>query len=47
MVIMMAMGAKPEIMGKFVVTSRLRILGWLAIAVIAFAVLMMGLTALR
>lgn len=47
MAIMMAMAAKPEIMGKFVVTSRLRILGWLATAVMAFAVLMMAITPLR
>ncbi|SHL89552.1 NRAMP (natural resistance-associated macrophage protein) metal ion transporters [Nitrosospira sp. Nsp11] len=46
MVIMMSMAAKPEIMGKFIVTSRLRILGWLATAVMALAVLMMAATSL-
>ena len=44
MVIMMSMAAKPEIMGKFIVTSRLQILGWLATAVMALAVLMMAVT---
>lgn len=44
MVIMMAMAAKPEIMGQFVVTPRLQILGWLATAVMALAVLMMAAT---
>ena len=42
MAIMMSMAAKPEIMGKFIVTSRLRILGWLATVVMALAVLMMA-----
>ena len=42
MVIMMSMAAKPEIMGKFIVTSRLQILGWLATVVMALAVLMMA-----
>ncbi|SCX39163.1 NRAMP (natural resistance-associated macrophage protein) metal ion transporters [Nitrosospira sp. Nsp1] len=42
MAIMMSMAAKPEIMGKFIVTSRLRILGWLATAVMALAVIMMA-----
>jgi Mn2+/Fe2+ NRAMP family transporter len=42
MAIMMAMAAKPEIMGKFIVTSRLQILGWLATAVMALAVIMMA-----
>ena len=46
MAIMMAMAAKPEIMGNFVVTSRLQILGWLATAVMALAVLMMAATSL-
>jgi NRAMP (natural resistance-associated macrophage protein)-like metal ion transporter len=47
MAIMMAMAAKPEIMGKFVITSRLRLLGWLATAVMAFAVLTMAIMQLR
>jgi Mn2+/Fe2+ NRAMP family transporter len=42
MAIMMAMAAKPEIMGEFIVTSRLQILGWLATAVMALAVIMMA-----
>ncbi|WP_025041286.1 NRAMP family divalent metal transporter [Nitrosospira briensis] len=42
MAIMMSMAAKPEIMGRFIVTSRLQILGWLATAVMALAVLMMA-----
>lgn len=42
MAIMMSMAAKPEIMGKFIVTSRLQILGWLATAVMALAVIMMA-----
>lgn len=46
MAIMMAMAAKPEIMGQFVVTPRLRILGWLATGVMALAVLAMGVTSL-
>jgi NRAMP (natural resistance-associated macrophage protein)-like metal ion transporter len=46
MAIMMAMAAKPEVMGQFVVTPRLRILGWLATGVMALAVLAMGVTAL-
>src|SRR6185437_11246859 len=46
MAIMMAMAAKPEVMGQFVVTPRLRILGWLATAVMALAVLAMSVTAL-
>jgi NRAMP (natural resistance-associated macrophage protein)-like metal ion transporter len=46
MAIMMAMAAKSEIMGQFVVTPRLRILGWLATGVMALAVLAMGVTAL-
>ncbi len=46
MAIMMSMAAKPEIMGKFVVTSHLQILGWLATAVMALAVVMMTATSL-
>lgn len=41
MVVMMLMAARPDVMGQFVVTRRLRILGWLATAVMAFAVLAM------
>jgi len=46
MAVMMAVAAKPEVMGQFVVTPRLRILGWLATAVMALAVLAMGVTSL-
>ena len=46
MAVMMAVAAKPEVMGQFVVTPRLRILGWLATGVMALAVLAMGVTAL-
>ena len=38
MVVMMRMASNPEIMGQFVVTRRLRILGWAATAVMAIAV---------
>jgi Mn2+/Fe2+ NRAMP family transporter len=38
MVVMMRMASNPDIMGAFVVTRRLRILGWAATAVMAIAV---------
>lgn len=38
MVVMMRMASNPKIMGQFVVTPRLRILGWAATAVMAVAV---------
>ncbi|MGC1816392.1 MAG: divalent metal cation transporter [Casimicrobiaceae bacterium] len=38
MVVMMRMASNPEIMGQFVVTRRLRILGWAATTVMAIAV---------
>jgi NRAMP (natural resistance-associated macrophage protein)-like metal ion transporter len=41
MVVMMLMAARPEIMGKFVIHGRLRVMGWLATAVMAVAVLAM------
>ena len=41
MVVMMRMAANPKIMGKFVVTRRLKILGWSATAVMAFVVVAM------
>lgn len=44
MAIVMTMAAKPEVMGQFVVTPRLQILGWLATIVMALAVLMMAAT---
>ncbi|WP_245727683.1 NRAMP family divalent metal transporter [Nitrosovibrio tenuis] len=44
MAVMMLMAAKPEVMGPFVVTTRLRILGWLGTIVMALAVLVMAAT---
>jgi len=41
MALMMLMAARPEIMGKFVITSRLKILGWLCTGVMAVAVIAM------
>ena len=41
MVVMMRMASNPKIMGEFVVTQRLRILGWAATTVMAIAVLAM------
>jgi len=38
MAVMMTLAAKPAVMGPFVVTGRLRVLGWFAVAVIAAAV---------
>lgn len=38
MVVMMLMAACPDIMGKFVITPRLKILGWLATVMMALAV---------
>jgi hypothetical protein len=42
MAIVMLMAAKTDVMAQFVVTIRLRILGWLATAVMALAVLAMA-----
>lgn len=44
MVIMMLMAAKPEVMGQFVISRRLKALGWLATAMMAIAVLAMFFT---
>jgi NRAMP (natural resistance-associated macrophage protein)-like metal ion transporter len=41
MVVMMLMADKAEVMGRFVITRRLKILGWLATAVMAVAVVAM------
>lgn len=41
MAVMMLMASRPEIMGQFVITRRLRRLGWLATAVMATAVMAM------
>ncbi|CAH1905189.1 NRAMP (Natural resistance-associated macrophage protein) metal ion transporter [Candidatus Nitrotoga sp. HW29] len=44
MVVIMLMAAKPDVMGQFVITPGLRITGWLATAVMAFAVFAMAVT---
>lgn len=44
MVVMMLMAVRPEIMGKFVITTRLKALGWLATLMMVAAVLAMFLT---
>ena len=41
MAVMMLLAVKPEVMGPFVITRRLRLLGWLSTAVMALAVLAM------
>ena len=45
MVVMMRMASNPKIMGQFVVTRRLRILGWAATTVMAIAVAAMFIQA--
>ena len=47
MVVMMLMAVRPEIMGAFTITRKLKILGWFATAVMAIAVAAMFLTLLR
>ena len=47
MVVMMLMAMRPEIMGEFTITRKLKILGWLATAVMAIAVFAMFLTLLK
>ena len=47
MAIMMLMSANPKVMGKFVIQDPLRIIGWLAIAVMAIAVAGMAVTAVN
>ncbi len=44
MVVMMLMAVRPEIMGQFVITTRLKVMGWLATLVMAAAVSAMLLT---
>ena len=39
MVVMMLLAVKPEVMGAFVINRRLWMLGWLATAVMAVAVI--------
>jgi NRAMP (natural resistance-associated macrophage protein)-like metal ion transporter len=46
MAVMMLLAARTDVMGQFVVTPRLRILGWFATAVMALAVFLMGATSL-
>lgn len=46
MAVMMLMAVRPEIMGKFTITRKLKILGWSATAVMAIAVSAMFLTLL-
>ena len=47
MAVMMLMGARPEIMGAFVVTTRLKVLGWLATLMMVAAVAAMFWVMLR
>ena len=44
MVVMMLMAVRPDIMGQFVITRRVTLLGWLATVVMALAVLAMMVT---
>jgi Mn2+/Fe2+ NRAMP family transporter len=44
MVVMMFMAARPEIMGQFIISTRLKILGWLATLMMALAVAAMLVT---
>ncbi len=44
MVVMMLMAVRPEIMGQFVITTKLKVLGWLATLMMALAVLAMFIT---
>jgi Mn2+/Fe2+ NRAMP family transporter len=44
MVVMMLMAVRPDVMGQFVITRRLKYLGWLATGVMALAVLAMFVT---
>jgi len=41
MVVMMLMAARPDIMGQFVISRRLKVLGWVCTAVMAIAVIAM------
>ena len=44
MAVMMMLAAKPAVMGPFTVRRRLRVLGWLSVAVMAAAVVAMFAT---
>ena len=46
MVTMMHMSANPKMMGKFPVHDSLRLVGWMATAVMATAAIAMGVTAI-
>jgi Mn2+/Fe2+ NRAMP family transporter len=45
MITMMHMTANPKVMGKFPVHDGLRLIGWMATAVMAAAAIAMGVTA--
>ena len=47
MTLMMLMAARPEIMGQFTITKKLKVLGWLATLIMALAVAAMILTMRR
>lgn len=47
MVVLMQMGSSRRLMGRFVITTRLRVLGWTATAVMAAAVVLFGWMSLR
>ena len=44
MAVMMLMAARPGIMGRFVITTKLKVLGWMATLMMATAVAAMLLT---
>ena len=44
MLVMMLMAVKPDIMGKFVISTKLKLLGWLATAMMALVVVAMFLS---
>jgi Mn2+/Fe2+ NRAMP family transporter len=46
MIVMMIMTSNEKIMGKFIVTGSLRIVGWIATAVMAAAAVAMAVTSL-
>ncbi len=46
MAVMMLMSARSDVMGPFIVTRRLQVLGWLATLVMTLAVVAMGITSL-
>jgi Mn2+/Fe2+ NRAMP family transporter len=44
MAVMMLMAVRSDVMGQFVISAHLRILGWLGTIVMALAVVVMGVT---